>query len=274
MLKIYYNEKSDARNTITNLTIKGNYVKAEITDANGFVQGQDVISELESYNSYSLIRNPGIKVKIYREMITSNYRWVDLNRYCSSTKCDFADFIHFYSQGNIIQVDTGMISEDTKDIIVRLFVCVQDKINIDTDMEYTLEPFNSDDLVIDAHPRTYLWDSYSLTANGNEFKADRNGFIVSGDFDIPVHCEEGKDYIDFTITKYKGQFKSTLIRDIDDDEVYIDASAGLPDTRRVKLVNGIGHFRLLTFGYTGPIKLKLGRKWYVPWNDYLLTIGE
>ena len=53
----------------------------------------------------------------------------------------------------------------------------------------------------------------------------------------------------------------------------MDCSVGCIDNRRVRLENGVGKFRLFTFGYTGPVKIKLGRKWYEVWNDYSLIIG-
>jgi hypothetical protein len=65
-----------------------------------------------------------------------------------------------------------------------------------------------------------------------------------------------------------------LTRDIDDEEVFVEASAGLVNNRRVRLVKGTGTFRLYPFGYEGPVKIKLGRKWYEVWNDYLVFVGK
>lgn len=91
-----------------------------------------------------------------------------------------------------------------------------------------------------------------------------------GDTETPIASING--VIDFTITKYKGGYAEKLSRDIDCEEVFIETSAGLADTRRVRLVNGVGKFRLITFGYEGFIKIKLGRKWFSGWNDYALNI--
>jgi len=46
------------------------------------------------------------------------------------------------------------------------------------------------------------------------------------------------------------------------------------NNRRVRLVKGRGNFRLYSFGYEGPVKIKLGRKWYEVWNDYLVFVGK
>jgi hypothetical protein len=61
---------------------------------------------------------------------------------------------------------------------------------------------------------------------------------------------------------------------MDDEEVFVESSAGLVNNRRVRLVNGTGSFRLYPFGYEGPVKIKLGRKWYEVWNDYLVFVGR
>lgn len=273
MLKIYYNEKSDADMAV-HLTVQGSYIKAEITDKSNGAAGTDILENMLPYNSYALVRRSG-EVKNYRKMNASDFKWLDLNRLGVATKLDFAQLTYLYSDGDIIQADTGILADEEKDIIIRIFVCDPEQITIDADQEYTMEPFNSDDLVLGSHPRMTLWDSYSLSANGHEFKANRKGFPVDGDFEEELHCEEGKDYIDFTITKYKGDFSSgeKLERDIDDEDVLVDASAGVLNCRRVWLENGVGHFRLYPMGYEGLVKIKLGRKWYEVWNDYLLTIG-
>ena len=103
----------------------------------------------------------------------------------------------------------------------------------------------------------------------------RRGYTVDGDFTEPLVLPAGQDYFDFTVTKYKSNFtgKEKLARDIDDEEVLVESSAGLVNNRRVRLQNGTGSFRLYPFGHEGLVKIKLGRKWYEVWNEYLLTIG-
>ncbi len=83
-----------------------------------------------------------------------------------------------------------------------------------------------------------LWDSYSLSAGDRELMANRKGYLIDGDPEEPFTPEGDKDYIDFTIQKYKGDFstKEKLTRDIDDEEVFVESSAGLVNNRRVRLV--------------------------------------
>lgn len=159
---------------------------------------------------------------------------------------------------------------------MRMFNGQKENLTIDTDQEYELLPFHTSDLILGDHPRMKLWDSYSLSAGGRELMANRKGYLIDGDPEEPFVPEGGKDYIDFTIQKYKGDFstKEKLIRDMDDEEVFVESSAGLVNNRRVRLVNGTGSFRLYPFGYEGPVKIKLGRKWYEVWNDYLVFVGK
>ena len=168
------------------------------------------------------------------------------------------------------------MAEGQRDIVVRMFNGQKENLTLDTDQEYELLPFNTSDLILGDHPRMKLWDSYSLSAEDRELMANRKGYLIDGDPEEPFIPEGDKDYIDFTIQKYKGNFstKEKLTRDIDDEEVFVEASAGLVNNRRVRLVKGTGTFRLYPFGYEGPVKIKLGRKWYEVWNDYLVFVGK
>lgn len=275
MLKIYYNTKSNADIDVK-LQIKGSYCRAEVKQGSEeetpVITGMDVVENMLPYNSYVLIAKEG-SVKIYRQISSSSFKWLDLNRLGVSIKMDFAKLGQLYGTRNIIQVDTGVMAAEEKDIIVRLFEVNKDKLVIDADQDYELLPFNSDDLVLGDHPRMTLWDSYSLSACGYEFKANRKGFPLEGDFEVALQLDASADYIEFTIQKYKGNFIEKLARDIDDEEVMVECSAGLCNNRRVRLQNGRGSFRLYPFGHTGAIKIKLGRKWYEVWNDYGLCLG-
>lgn len=275
MLKIYYNEKSDADISVK-LELNGCYCKATVQQNDGgdlpVIEGMDVIENMLPYNSYALIANTG-KVKIYRRISASAFKWLDLNRLGVAIKMDFARLGQLYGSRDIIQVDTGIMADEEKDIVVRIFEVDKDKIEIEADQEYELLPFNSDDLVLGEHPRMNLWDSYSLSACGCEFKANRKGFPLEGDFEESLTPEQGQDYIEFSIQKYKGNFTEKLTRGIDDEEVLVECSAGLCNNRRVRLQNGAGSFRLYPFGHSGAVKIKLGRKWYEVWNDYSLQLG-
>lgn len=276
MLKIYYTEKPQDNRKIK-LILRGDFCHAEVTSGEGeepAFSGVDCIEAMMSYNSYALTMYRGM-VKNFRRSTLSDFRWLDLNRLGVAIKMDFGELASLYGSGGGVQIDTGMMSAEIRDIIIRVFTAGKENLTIEADQEYTLEPFAPEDLVLGSHPRFTLWDSYSLSAGEREWMSDRYGYTVDGDFTTPITLPPGQDYIDFTVTKYKSDFtgKEKLARDIDEEEVLVESSAGLVNNRRLRLHNGTGSFRLYPFGHEGLIKIKLGRKWYEVWNEYLLTIG-
>ncbi len=273
MLKIFFNEKSDAKSQIT-INIKARTVTAQVIGASPDVTGKDVIETLRPYNSYVLVDSTG-KVKNYREIHPSNYKFLDLNRLGVSVKMDFAKLLQLYATRNILQLDTGMIGGTERDIIIRVFEGKPETTTITADEEYEVSTFNSDDLVVGDHPRQHLWDSYALVIGDKTFMANRAGIPKSGNFMQKLKLSEGKEYLECGIVKYKGDFEGGILeRDIDDEDVLVESTCGLVNNRRVTLVNGKGSFRLYPFGHTGAFKLKLGRKWYEVWNEYNLMLEE
>ena len=267
MIKIYYNKQVMSDYSLE-LDIAGTYLKASIKDMLGDVKGFDVIKNMYPYNSYGMVERQ-TKVKVYRRLYDSDFKFIDFNRFGMENKFDFADMATLFGTRTVLQVDTGVLSDSVSDMVIKV-TAVNDasRIKVNTDEEYELIPYTLDEEALHDPLRFTLWDGYSITASGRELKANMRGEVIDGDFDTPFTGDE----IEFTITKYTSDFKTKLERDIDDEEVFIDVSAGLADTRRVRLVNGKGKFRLLTFGYKGELKIKLGRKWYRVWNDYAVSV--
>lgn len=271
MLKIYFNEKSDSEHKIK-LTVKDLCVSAEVMAEHPARYGIDSIETLRPYNSYTLISSKG-KVKNYRKISHSDFKFLDLNRLGVSIKLDFAELVQLYGIGDILQLDTGIIGGKNRDIIIRVFEGKVENTEITADEEYEISTFNSDDLVTGDHPRMNLWDSYALKIGERILMANRKGMPLKGDFTIPIGLEKNKEYIDFEIVKYTGNFAGEeLTRDIDDDDVTVESTCGIVNNRRVQLENGRGFFRLYPMGHTGIFKIKLGRKWYEVWNEYNLIM--
>lgn len=284
MLHIYFNEKSDTNNFI-DLEINKLKVTAfcrlmDSDTSDTILSGKDIIEELLPYNSYILVDSNG-KVKNYRKINKSEYKFMDMNRLGVSIKMDFFKMYSMFASHDILQIDTGMITKDaeTRDIIIRIFEGNKNSFNITSDLEYDIGTFNSDDLVTATHPRHFLWDHYALKVSdsNNVYMSDDKGRIKDN-YTRPISISATGDdiskYIEFEVIKYKGQFESELTRDIDNEDVFIESTIGVLNAKRVKLVNGKGKFRLYPFGYTGEFKIKLGRKWYEVWNEYSLKLGE
>ncbi len=271
MIKVYYNQRASINDTPkVNITVSNTYFKAEVNE-NGEDVGFDVIKRMFPYNSYGLVETTG-KVKIYRRVFDSNFKFLDFCRLGYANKMDFNDIAQLYGTRILFQVDTGVISDTEKDIVILAMSVAKDNLTIEADEEVVWEALDFQSYTQDGEPNRYtLWDKYSLTVNGAEYKANMRGEVIEGDFSKAIKADNG--IVEVKITKYKGSdFATALTRDIDDEEVFVDTSAGIVDNRRVRLVNGVGTFKLHTLGYTGDIKIKLGRKWYSVWCDYSLKL--
>ena len=277
MLSVLYNSDSVATRDdgAVKITIKGMYLKAEVMDKNGTVEGFDVIKALRSYSSYTLVHRSGF-VKVFRKISKSDCKFLDLNRLGVAIRMDFQNICQLYGDYDVLQVDTGLITPTSRDIIIRVFEVHKDNILVDADSDYTFSDFSTAALEFGDHPRFNLWDSYALVVNGRELKANRKGTVYEGDFSTPIVCPEGQEYMELEIRKYKGNFDTTagpLTRAEDCEGVMIHASAGLLNATRVRLDHGVAKVRFYPLGYTGEIKIKLGRKWYEVWNEYNLILG-
>lgn len=280
MLTIYYNENTGNKTFEGTLKIelRNNkltcHYKVDNEEENKPANAidYDVIEKMAPYNSYALVKRGNyFPIKVGRMMELSTCQWLNLNRLGVAIKEDFGRIPLLYDYSVIAQVDTGMVAESYSDVVINVVGCAKDDIEVNSDLLYELKDVST---LEGKYPRETLWDNYALAVNGREYKANRWGDILQGDNTLPLVCEDGKDYIDFTITKYKGYFTDErLERAIDDEDVLIETSAGLCNPIRVKLQNGVGSFRLYPFSYDGPVKIKLGRKWYTVWNDYSFTLG-
>lgn len=283
MLKVYYKDNFKYISEDKDLTkeyrlkieINGNtltcYLDLYLGDNEEAVvtENYDTV-ELQSYHSYALITK-GVQTltKRGRTVHISTCEFVDLNRLGTATKDDYFKTLNNFSYNLVAQVDTGIVTDGQQDVVINVIKVPQENISFAEGVSYDIAPASS---LNGKYVREDLWDNYSVTVNNKEFKYDRWG-IAHDENSTDITCEDSKDYIEFTIKKYKGYFTDTLLnRDIDNEEVFIETSAGLCNPRRLKLVNGTAVFRIYPFGYTGYIKIKLGRKWYTVWNDYELNI--
>ncbi|MBP2636001.1 MAG: hypothetical protein H6Q72_1908 [Firmicutes bacterium] len=137
------------------------------------------------------------------------------------------------------------------------------------------EGFNNVEQVVTQEmivPTRYeVWDTYSLACNQQEAGCKDSGEVAFGE--ELVISPGSEDYVEFTIQKYSPQFGEKLNREIDNEEVFVESTAGVVNTTRVQLQEGQGKFRLYPFGYTGKCKLKLGWRYYAGWCEYPVTIA-
>lgn len=234
------------------------------------LSGMVTIQDIQPYHSYAIVLNIDGTSKNFRQTYKSDFKVLDLNRLGSAIKMDFGEIALLYSSLQIAQIDTGVWSDDTRDMIITMlhgtYNCLV------TPAGFYVESFDSTQDSKTKNVRTDLWDGYSITINGVEQYRDRhNKIFINGDNHVDI---TDKEYINVHIQKYHGEAVSKLNRDCDNEEVFIDCSCGIVDTKRVKLVKGEGDFKIFPFGFTGEVVLKLGRKFYDTWNDYKLIFQK
>ena len=281
MLHIFFNEKSDTNNYI-DLNIEGKKITAYCRNNDIQMSGTDIIEETLPYNSYIMVDNYS-KVKNFFKLNKSNYKFLDMNRLGVAVRMDFFKLYSLFATHGIMQIDTGMISKDgnVRDIVIRIFEGNKENFHITSDLEYDISTFNTDDLESPKtpHPRRLLWDYYGIKLVDSDiiYKSDDKGRVFDGEsrpIILTSNLSDDTKYLEFEIIKYKSKFEKETTRDIDDEDVFIESTSGVLNTRRVKLVNGRGKFRLYPLGYSGEFKLKLGRKWYEVWNEYSLKLED
>lgn len=234
------------------------------------ISGMITIQDIQPYHSYAIVIDIGGKSKNFRQTYYSDFKVLDLNRLGSSIKMDFGEIALLYSPLQVAQIDTGVWSGDTHDMVITMLHGAYNSITVPDD--FVVESYDSTQDSKTKNIRTDLWDGYSITINGIEQYRDRHDKVfIDGDNHVDI---TNKEYINVHIQKYHGEAKEKLNRECDNEEVFIDCSCGVVDTKRVKLHNGEGDFKIFPFGFTGEVALKLGRKFYDTWNDYTLIFQK
>lgn len=248
----------------------------------------DRIPVLREYNVYSLVYAQGRAVLRFHDIAyQTNAIFYDLNAIGQPLRRHFDNCLEMFNRNGVLaNVTTGILAQDwrpseNRDITIDILQGSKEKAVIDVDGEYEIEEFHQNEVQKTGFPRDQIWDSYALTINGTGYMVNSREGKVKNDFgfdgDIPGTIEyEGEEPITMTIQKYSGRYKpkGMLTRDIDIDEVLVETTAGLTDTRRVYLQNGVGTFRFFPLGYEGKMHIKLGRRWYVVCNDFTFNIRK
>lgn len=272
MKLIRYNENA-TENAKGGISLYGNSLTVNLeydqlwdyTNINGMV----TIQGITPYTSYAVILNVNGISKNFRQTYQSDFKLIELNRLGAAVKMDFGEIALLYSKEIVMQIDVGVWADDEKDIVVTVN---HGKFDFLAAPDFDKDTFSNTNMAKELNVRTWLWDGYSITIDGNEQYRERHAILLKGENE-PIFLR-GREYIIVELQKYHGQAANTLNRNCDNEEVFIDCSCGVVDTKRVKLTNGKGRFKIFPFGYTGEVKLKLGRKFYDTWNDYTLTFVE
>ena len=114
-----------------------------------------IIDNLQSYHSYALVERYGklIQVKTSRTTKSSSTcSFIDLNRMGVAVKEDFGLLLNMYDFNIIFQIDTGIISDKQKDLIITLVSVNKENLEIFSDIDYNFKLKHDGD----RYPREFL----------------------------------------------------------------------------------------------------------------------
>ena len=130
-----------------------------------------------------------------------------MNRIGTAIRMDYTDMIQLYTEADVLQIDTGIISGGERDLIIRIFEGRAENFEIEMDGAYEVGSFSSESLPMLQHPRMMLWDSYSLSCGEVTFQADRKGMILLGDPSVPLILPRERIILSLRLKNIKAPLK-------------------------------------------------------------------
>lgn len=216
---------------------------------------------LESHRSYSVLYSEDgylIRDKENKQY-RSKLKILPTNQVTMGSRMKYEEAENRYGGMVLMQVDTNTISSDVFELQVQLFRLHKDNVNFELlpDMAAEYVNLDIDDVFKNGSKRQKLWDTYSLIVDGSEYKASEYNTENLGTVSMA-----DREYVEMEVQKYTNGFGEKLEREADNENVFIECTAGVANCQRVKLANGKAKFRWYNLGFTGEFKIKLGWRWY------------
>lgn len=229
--------------------------------------------KLESHNTYSVLyKKEGYLIRdLQNKQYRSQIKIVPSNQITMGSRMKFEEVENRYGGVVLMQVDTNTISAGITELQMQLFRVQKANANFYLRPTMTAEyiDLDMDDVFKNGSKRHALWDTYSLTIDGQEYKGGEWTKAPLGQLKM-----QGREFVEVEVQKYSNGFAEKLVRDGDCEDVFLECTAGIANCQRVKLVNGKGKFRWYNLGYTGEMKIKLGWRWYSGIADVRLAVEE
>lgn len=268
MRQIRYNNQSPD-DVLYGITFYGNNMTINIADHTNKFYGMCVIKDVKPYNSYLVIRTTGVhKTRDNGKIYKSDYHVVDMNKLSVAFDVGFARIITMHGWFDYLSIDTGHVDDTQRDMIVSVFRGQYGCCTI-SDNSFEQISFSSEEHNASRTPRYDLWDGYDFqVGDGTPFYTD------SFDHRLPAYqINTDKEYVDITIHKRKATDGAYLTNDNDNEQITIMSSAGLINTRALKLINGVAKVRWYTFGHKGRVVFYVGRPSFPKWNKYVFEVS-
>ena len=282
-MKVYYNNtdsnlKLDFTLDEDNYLSVTAYLPSDASDSNSeYEEIGNTGIQLESHGSYSLLLTKMEDFLVRNSdntITTSAIKLVATNKATFGSRAKYEEVDNRYNARGVLQVDTNTISSGVVELQVVLFRVQPANINFDipSTMDYELESYTASEIFSGGSKRHSFWDTYALEIDGVEYRFSEKGVNKTG-ADTSISMTD-REYVDIAVRKYSNGFEEALTRVCDNESVLIEATAGVVNTQRVKLTEGVGGFRWYNLGFTGDFKIKLGWRWYSGVAEVNLTAEE
>jgi hypothetical protein len=278
MLKIYSLAVDQTRKFSIDLVDNQLSVKVIDDSTNGIVN-ECSPTLIESYHSYGLFsgnfveRVPSTIFKELDQVIhAGSLKLVNYLRLGYGPRESFMGIADFWSHNPLGQVDTGLYTDQEKDIVITVFGGWNPDSIVNSSIPYEVRtPLPADTFHSHkSNARWTLWDRYAVGINGLEYWADQNG--IRKDTNAETIAIPTKECLEFNLQKYTSDWSTKLERPVDCNELTLETTCGLLRTTRVPLVEGKAKFHLYPFGHLGEFKIKVGWRWYPVWDEYKFTL--
>lgn len=229
--------------------------------------------KLQGHNTYSVLFNE--KGYLIRDLQNKQYRSqikiVPTNQITMGSRMKYEEVENRYGGIVLMQIDTNTISLNVLELQMQLYRLQKSNVNfyLRPRMEVEYIDLDMDDVFAKGAKRHSLWDTYSITIDGQEYKGSEWTKALLGTIST-----KGKEFFDVEVQKYSNNFEQVLSREADNEEVFIECTGGIVNCQRVKLTNGKAKFRWYPLGYEGEFKIKLGWRWYSGVADVKLEAKE
>lgn len=237
------------------------HVQAPFGEDEGYIEiGKNGVP-LESHSTYSVMYSE--EGYLIRDKSNKQYRSsikiLPTNQITMGSRMKYEEAENRYGGMALMQIDTNTISGSVFEMQMQLFRLTKENTVFYLRPNMTLEyvDLDIDDVFTNGSKRHSLWDTYSITIDGIEYKRAERNDDPAGIVDMT-----GREYVEITVQKYSNGFGELLEREADDEEVFLECTGGVANCQRVKLTNGKGKFRWYSMGFEGKMKMKLGWRWY------------
>lgn len=269
MMKVYYNE-SNSNLKATLRKKDGNVIEVVVyqpSESGEYVESGHHAVRLHHHTTYSVLWSDGeyFVRGLDNVQYKSRVKIIPTNNVTLGSRMKFEEAENRYGGLCLIQIDTNTIHGEVCEFIVQLFRVRKDNVAFEG-MEPEFESLNIKDVFKKGSMRHAHQDTYSLTVDGVECKADEHEKS-----NLATIKTDGREFIEMTVRKYTNAFETALMRDDDCEDVFIECTGGITNCQRVKLKNGVGSFRWYPLGFKGQFKIKLGWKFYSGRADVILT---